>query len=452
MNSKLSLPILLALCGLFGTAIANQPLSSNALDAAEDRLIAITTDPRFLLVMHPPAPVIMNHGGHQPNLFCSSRGTLYCQGQLDFENFHNKGVDAPYIGSAISRDGGATWTRWTRLDHREYVSMEGGMVECADGTILLFDNSVIPGAKPDHGVGELWKSHDDLHTMEGPFYVDFNLPHVIWNGSSDDGGNVHRAANLHRSIIEMPNRDLLTTMYGWFVDDAAPSPYMPSMKKMRTVLIRSTDHAATWSYLSTVALDGAVGTEGFNEPVLVRITKGSHSGRLLCLMRTGRELYGAHSDDDGLTWNHAVPVKFPGIDIYQTDKWADLFVDRHAPGYVPSDKLYGSEVDPELIEMKNGTLVCGVGVRIPERLCFKNWRAPQNGDYLAFSCDGGDTWSQVVQFRSGKPTTHYMGVREVEPGVLYVVYDDSIWTKPAPRGTMGFRLDVRRTDLAPAER
>jgi hypothetical protein len=37
-----------------------------------------------------------------------------------------------------------------------------------------------------------------------------------------------------------------------------------------------------------------------------------------------------------------------------------------------------------------------------------------------------------------------MGVREVEPGVLYVVYDDTIWK--AVGRTMGFRLDVARLD------
>ena len=45
------------------------------------------------------------------------------------------------------------------------------MAECADGTILLLDTFVMPGAAPDHGVGELWKSHDDLRTVEGPFWA-----------------------------------------------------------------------------------------------------------------------------------------------------------------------------------------------------------------------------------------------------------------------------------------
>ena len=159
-------------------------------------------------------------------------------------------------------------------------------------------------------------------------------------------------------------------------------------------------------------------------------------------MRTGRELYGSHSDDAGLTWSHALPVVFPGIDIYDTKRWEARFADPAAPGYVPSDQLIGAEVDPDLIEMKNGLLVCSVGIRIPEKKCFQNWRAPENGDVLAFSADGGDTWSHVVRFRSGQPTTHYTALREIAPDVLYVAYDDSVWSKPVPGGTLGFRLDV----------
>ena len=41
-------------------------------------------------------------------------------------------------------------------------------------------------------------------------------------------------------------------------------------------------------------------------------------------MRTGRDLYEAHSDDDGQTWSRPVPVHFPGIDIYDTAKWERL--------------------------------------------------------------------------------------------------------------------------------
>src|SRR5580658_5956443 len=95
--------------------------------------------------------------------------------------------------------------------------------------------------------------------------------------------------------------------------------------------------------------------------------------------------------------------------------------------------------------MRDGTLVCSIGLRAPAQLSRQNWRSPRNGDYLAFSLDGGDTWSQVVEFRSGQPSAHYTAVREIGPGRLYVVYDrDTDMTKP--KSIMGFALDVKRTD------
>ena len=35
---------------------------------------------------------------------------------------------------------------------------------------------------------------------------------------------------------------------------------------------------------------------------------------------------------------------------------------------MPSDRLLGAEVDPDLIEMHNGVLVCAVGVRTRKRI------------------------------------------------------------------------------------
>ncbi|MEO6876508.1 MAG: hypothetical protein ABI222_16965, partial [Opitutaceae bacterium] len=348
--------------------------------------------------------------------------------------------------TVVSRDGGKSWNRWTHEENHDDVNLEGGVVQCADGTILALDSYVMPGEKKDHGIGELWKSHDDFRTLEGPTWVDFFLPTIQFTSSTDDGGRPHGAARLHRSIIELPNGDLLTTMYAQFAGDTASAGYIASMKKSRTVVIRSGDHGGSWAYLATVAVDGGVGTEGFSEPVLARITQGNHAGRLVCIMRTGRELYQSDSDDDGKSWTRPKPSVFPGIDIYRTQLWESLFVDPKARDYVPNPDMLGSIVDPDLIEMQNGTLVCSFGVRTPEKKYKQNWRSPMNGNYLAFSRDGGETWGSVVQYLSGMPTTQYTGVREIAPDVLYVVYDNSIFRMPGE--TMGFRLEVHAAGVA----
>ena len=437
----LCLPLTQASAGEPAISYSN-PSDNLAQVPAIAALRIIAADPGLQLVMHAPVTVISGDG-RQPYLFCTSQGTLFCQSQLVAPPFNTKGKRVyPWrIASAISRDRGQTWTRWTHQENHDDVFIEGGAVQRLDGTILLLDTYIVSGGQPDRGIGEIWKSSDDLRTVSGPFFSDVSLPSVRYTGSTEDDGRPYNYARAHRSILALPNGDLLASVYGHFAGDTARSAYLPSMEKFRTTVVRSRDQGASWAYLATVAVDGGVGLEGFGEPVLVRVSQGMHAGRLLCLMRTGRELYGSHSDDAGRTWSRPLPQHFPGIDIYATEKWAGRFVDRNAPDYVPTSDLYGSVVDPDLIEMRNGLLVCAVGVRIPQRLYRKDWHSPENGDYLAFSRDGGDTWSGVVQFLSGMPTTQYMGVREVAPDLLYVVYDDSVWRMPGE--TKGFQLEVR---------
>jgi len=414
------------------------------------KLVTLAEDGRLQLSLGEPV-VVMTDGGYQPYLFCTAQGTLFCQAQLDEKPFHSKPKRVYHmrIGSAISRDQGRTWQPWTRDKNHDDVFIEGGGVACADGTIILLDTFVMLGKQADHGIGEVWRSRDDLRTLEGPSYVDFYLPTVEQLGTDDRSDIMRDYARLHRSVIEMPNGELLALVYSTFAGDNAPAGYLATMFKSRNVLVRSRDRGASWQYVSTIAVDSAVGTEGFDEGALVRVSQGRHVGRLLVVMRTGREMYGTHSDDNGKTWVHPRPVSVPGVDIYDTAKWERRFVDPDKPGYVPTEAMYGNMVDPDLTEMRDGTIVCAVGIRIPARLSiFQDWRALENGNYLLFSLDGGDTWSKVVRYTSGAPTTHYAGVREVAPGVLYVVYDNSIWKEhnhvDIVHATLGFSLAVRR--------
>jgi hypothetical protein len=446
MHYRLGLSLLLAGFVSPRDAGAAEPKPKRPHVEVPPRLATIVNDPRFALKMHAPV-VLMSGDGRQPYLFVSSKGTLFCQAQLSLPPFNSKPkmVYHTRIHSVISRDGGATWTPWNPRANQDPVFIEGGMIERGDGTILMLDTFVVPlEGKPGYGNGEIWKSTDDLQTVSGPLEADFHLPAVNWSGSTNDFGKPHASARAHRSMIELPRGDLLVSLYTRFVGDSAPSSYMPSMLKSRVIVARSRDGGSTWAYLATVAVDAGVGTEGFGEPVLVRVSQGKHAGRLLCYMRTGRDAYAAHSDDDGRTWSQPLPLKIPGIDIYVTKKWEQLFADRNVPDPVPSDDMIGAVVDPEAVEMKDGTLVFAAGVRVPARRYNDDWRAPQNGNYLAFSTDGGDTWSHVVQFRSGAPTTHYIGVRELRPGVLYVVFDDSVWNMEG--NTIGFQLEVKRSD------
>lgn len=71
-------------------------------------------------------------------------------------------------------------------------------------------------------------------------------------------------------------------MYGWWEGDNERLPYTPTMKKVRTVLLKSTNRGHHWEQVSTIAVDPKVGTQGFGEPVLVRLAHGPNIGRLIC--------------------------------------------------------------------------------------------------------------------------------------------------------------------------
>ena len=143
------------------------------------------------------------------------------------------------------------------------------------------------------------------------FIVD--LPQARQSLGDDRGDTIPTGILWHRTILEMPNGDLLAGIYGVFHEDNIPSQYRPRMKQFRCLLLRSTDLGEHWSYVYTIAA-GPMGQEGFNEPVIVRLGQGQHEGRLICLMRTGREnsIYQCHSDNDGSTWSQALHLPLPG--------------------------------------------------------------------------------------------------------------------------------------------
>lgn len=377
-------------------------------------------------------------GGLQPFLLCTKAGTLIMQAQSPHPPFKSSRMHYPYaMWTTVSRDGGRTWTRLPVKDGDNGLNTEGGTLQLRDGTILGLDTYIVPGAKEGVGLGQLYTSTDDWQTLTGPEEVTFDLPNVNFKASKDDGGHPHDAQRLHRRMLELPNGDLLTTFYGQLYGDATPSTYMPLMMKSRVMLVRSKNRGKHWTLVGTVAVDHSVGTEGMNEPVLTRVTRGPKAGRLLCLIRTGRDLYEAMSDDEGRTWTKPRPRIFAGLDIHRTELWVDMF--RHIKGRSGKlldennpDELKGCVADPDLIELRSGLLVATFGIRVPQKNCWPHAHHPWNGNYLAVSRDQGDTWTNVVRLTSGIPTTHYTGVEETpNNNEVFVVYDYSWWRQPS---------------------
>jgi hypothetical protein len=387
--------------------------------------------------------------GLQPSLLRTTSGALVVQAQISEKSFPTTRMVYPWaMETRVSRDDGKTWTVIPLKPNENGLNMEGGAVQLHDGTILALDTYITPGKKDGEGFGQLYTSTNDWKTLEGPKEVMFDLPNVNFYASKDDGGHPHDAQRLHRRILELPNGDLLTTFYGQLQGDKTPSTYMPSMMKARTILVRSRDRGQHWKLISTVAVDPEAGTEGFCEPVITRVSKGPRAGRLICFMRTGRELRESVSDDEGVTWSKARPRVFAGLDVYRTELWVDHFrnfkgskgklLDENNP-----DDLRGAVVDPELIELRSGLLVAAFGVRIPQKACWAHPEHSWNGNYIAFSADHGETWSNVVRMTSGVLTTHYMAVEEtLTDNKIFVTYDLGGWSKGMNRDIYGRYVEV----------
>lgn len=381
---------------------------------------------------------LVMEGGLQPSMVGTSAGTLIVQAQTTEKPQPSKRISYPSaIETVVSRDGGKTWTLFPRKPGDNGLNFEGGAQQLRDGKIIALDTFVTPTRGDGMGAGQLYSSVDDWKTLQGPFEISFTIPGVNFRGSSDDYGRSHEAVRLHRRILELPNGDLLTTLYGWFQGDVATSTYMPTMRRTRSVLLRSHDVGCTWNLVSTIAVGPAIGTEGFGEPVLARVSAGPHTGRLRCFMRTGADLYESWSDDDGHSWVEPRPIDFGVLELHHTEKWADMFRGVTDQKGKPVD-LVGAAVDPELLELRSGVWVCAVGARIPAKACWPRAGYPGNGDYLAISLDQGETWSHVVRFTSGVLTTHYTAVVETNhENELYVAYDLGDWSSGQGRSIYG---------------
>jgi len=428
---------------LNGLAATSDPVPGPAILSNTPEILV--NDSRVKLAFGRERMVIPD--GLQPSMLCTKAGTLIVQSQNSQKPHPQQRIFYPYaLTTVVSRDAGETWAEFPLKPDDNGVNLEGGIIQLRDGTILALETYVTPGDGPDRGAGLLYYSTDDWRTMQGPVDITLDIPGVNFHASSDDGGRPHAALRLHRRILELPNGDLLTTLFGWFKGDNEPSGYTPTMMKARVVLIRSTDRGRHWTLVSTVAAGSHVGTEGFVEPVLVRVTRGRHQGRLICQMRTGRDLHETVSEDEGRTWGPPRPRVYANLDVYRTDLWAEMFrgvLRKGKPIEDNPNEFIGAVVDPELLELRSGVLVAAFGLRIPPRACWTNPKHPWNGNYVAFSLDQGDTWSHVVRMTSGVFTTHYMAVEETpKDNHLFVVYDFGHWTGKQGRYTYGRPMQV----------
>jgi len=370
-----------------------------------------------------PEQLITGNAGW-PYLFQTTEGTTVVLG-------HRRWLPKepePIVFTVRSFDERKTWQEWKPSPEQGKGPVtEGTTVQLKDGRILIFDvYAYHQGSK--RFSGKRWVSHDGWKTVSGPETTTVSLPTALTEGTVDDRGERVSRLYLRRSVIALKNGDLLFTGYGRFEgDEIVPVEYIPAMKQSRSYLLRSSDEGLTWTYAGTIATP-PVGQEGFAEPVLVQLQTGARAGRLICQMRVGREhaIYQTESDDEGKTWTTPRALKWT---------YSRFGREREIVG-----------VDPDLIEMSNGTLVMGYGHK-PD---FKD-----DGNFLAFSVDQGATWTAETRLSSAV-TLAYVGVREVKPGKLFAVYTKTEVArasayKNAVFDTYGRTIDVEVTRQQPVQ-
>jgi len=308
-----------------------------------------------------------------------------------FSQHHDSYVDHPVDGMRISEDGGATWA--THVEKPDFYLTS--IVKLPDGR--LFGMSYITyWMDARHQSCHYWISSNRGRNWE-PRTGAMQMPQDMAKVHKNWGGML-----FHRGMLVMPDGSLQGTMYGKYAGDA----------KYRVIWVKSVDHGANWSVVSTVAYNPKLeGSEAFCEPCGVKVADGS----LLVVMRvqSGFPLYQCRSTDGGLTWS--TPTMLPGV----------ASEDTHS-------------VDPELILMANGTLVLSYG-------------RPKTR--MLFSLDGsGYGWGNLTDtFHTG---SGYTGVREVSPNRLLAITENSTHKRvkdlyynlnSAPPRILGKFIEVERT-------
>lgn len=264
------------------------------------------------------------------------------------EHFANDGD----IVMLRSKDNGKTWgDRKVVSAIRDLDEREGCGIQLKDGTIVVgifYNDLYIPDGTYNWGGtvklaplnrarlgAHFISSKDNGNTWEQGAFIDMkDKPFTGVEGPTD-------------APVEMPDGSLVMGVIGYGINGDA--------KNIGAVLLRSTDKAKTWSYVSTIAGDPGGKQKGFLEPGLVR----TKSGRLIAGLRNHADenaIYISYSDDAGKTW----------VPPFKT-------------------KMIGHPVD--LIQLKDGRIMATYGIREGA-----GRHAEPGGIRACFSYDNGQTW------------------------------------------------------------
>ncbi len=323
---------------------------------------------------------VTGEGEHiYPDLWKLQDGTLL----LDYHLDHDM---CPARRACLrSVDNGKTWT-----PDPPRVVREEAVVQLRDGTVLAYNGHafpVTPGSKQSKG--SMFRSADGGKTFEGPIDVTVNMPRANREPipPPDPKYEHYIAMVFWRSILELPDGNLLAFMYGWWEGDT----------KYRAVAAISRDRGLTFDYLSTIGYDPNPDLgeyyEGFDEGIL----SWTAAGDILCVARVGsfHSLRQTRSSDHGKTWSEPIIL--------------DPDLDPAAQSVVEDPANVGiASVNPDMLLMSNGVLACSFG---------------RPGNSIMFDPTGtGDNWEKsIIVYWGG--LTGYTCMLEIAPGKLLFVCD-----------------------------
>jgi Neuraminidase (sialidase) len=313
-----------------------------------------------------------------PFVFKLKDGRICAAGESDF--------------SYWSEDGGKTWEKGPEGPLSKMA------IDLGDGEIITVGGNTIP--QPD---GRLKVSYVRSTDNWKTYFEDSGFADVPLSTSMGTDNNTPRIPGMmmHHGIVELPNGDLLASMYGNYKGDNIPIDAYPvelGCMKTRTVIVRSSDRGKTWVNPITVAYDTMLGAlnepdvtgskftivpavtqEGFNEADLAIAPNGD----IICVMRSGgasgegvmtiypTPMYMSRSTDNGQTWTTPIGIADRGC-------------------------------NPSLITLENGIMVCAYA---------------RPGMWVIFSDDNGETWKGATQVDIGM---RYCYVVDVGPDSFMV--------------------------------
>lgn len=205
---------------------------------------------------------------------------------------------------AASDDGGSTW-----FDGKEFNAMPDIQGETfstlRNGNLLAvnFHTYMVEGSGDrkagmetaiSSDGGKTWTHRTGLMTTPEPMSP---------LGPSERPGTTLGGFGPMHTVVEDPDGTLYMSAYGFYQQDTDP------VKKYRTILMVSEDGGVNWSVRSTVATvqEGETGTSGPCEAALERLADGS----LLMVMRNGwyAPMTSVRSYDNGVTWTRPEQIK-----------------------------------------------------------------------------------------------------------------------------------------------